>query len=99
MSESPMKQEQETWLFTHFMRKRAASIWLGVITLLITGFVVINGFVVKYANTAITQSSAVAVEMNDHEIKQARREGTVDATLKSIDATLVRIEKLMDKEK
>lgn len=41
-----MKQDQENWLFERFMRKRDARIWLGIITLLITGFIVANTLVI-----------------------------------------------------
>ncbi len=99
MSESPMNQTQENWLFMRFMRKRDARIWFGVITLLVTVFVVLNGFTASYVASTVDRYDTLSGEIDKHNVEQARREGSVDATLESINKTLKRLEAFMDKEK
>lgn len=99
MPDCPFDQSQEEWLFTHFMRKHAASIWFGVITLLLTGFIVASGLTVSRADTATTAAATVSTDLQAHMLKQANREGGVDATLKSINETLLRIDKYMETHK
>ena len=92
----PVTQEQETWLFTHFMRKRSFQVWLGIITLIIIGFSYVTGMASKNAGDAVDDVATVSKSLIDHDLKQARREGKVDATLESINKTLARIEIFME---
>ena len=95
MPDCPFNQPQEEWLFSIFMRKRGAQIWLGIITILFTAFVVSSGITMRAADKATSAAQAVADSLHNKSLVQARREGKVDATLESIDKTLGRIETYM----
>lgn len=89
-------EDQISWLKKSFMAKLPASLWLGVISLLLVLFSFLTGRTYAESTHAQQIVEGIRVELSDHEKGQAYREGTVDATLKSINVTLGKLEAMME---